>query len=173
MYFGEYLLREKIISEKQLIDGLLQQLDETPSLLSILYNELGVSDKKILEVTKELIEGKVDLFSLQQTKKSFDDQIFRQGIELQKERRVQLGQILVGQGCFSWDDLEKHLSDYFAQTSQKHEAQGETSAESTGAGDDSGDPFSGISAAALESLRELGTLDDDLLRELQQLSAKS
>jgi hypothetical protein len=150
MYFGDYLVNEKIITTNQLLEALCFQLESMPSFFKILFEKQLVSSDKLLSLIKEHIKNDFDLISALESKKLLTKDQVNLIMQTQISQKIPLGQVLVKLQFISSMDLMNHLENYYKvkDTYGMKESSGDK--ESSEADNDN------ISDAALDSLRELG-----------------
>lgn len=162
MLFGRFLINKKAITEEQLIDALVEQMQSTPPLIKIL-SEVVDTGTLIKAVNLQLDEGK-SLYQVQSDCKVFSDTVFFDALEKQKMYKQPIGQILLSQGVIESKTLEELLMEFVANEQNFKESKPPVEENSS-----SDEPE--ISDAALESLKELvdgGTVDASALNKLKE-----
>ncbi len=151
MYFGDYLVKEKIINSNHLISALCFQLENMPSIIRLLYESHYVTADDLLSAITGQIKQDVDVLEvLQKSNKISLDQINELGLK-QISHKIPLGETLVKLNILSKPQLENHLDNYFKYKEKISENR--LSDQESNLGTDSNPD---INDAALESLRELG-----------------
>ncbi len=149
MYFGDYLVSEKIITTSQLLEALCFQLESMPSLFKILFEKKLVAPEKLLSLIKEHIKNDFDLISALETKKLLTKDQVNSIMQAQLSQKIPLGQALVKLQFLSSVDLSAHLENYY-KVKDTYGVKEEASTKNNDSANDQ------ISDAALDSLRELG-----------------
>lgn len=149
MYFGDYLVSEKIITTNQLLEALCFQLESMPSLFKILFEKKLVASEKLLSLIKEHIKNDFDLISSLESKNLLTKDQVNSIMQAQLSQKMPLGQVLVKLQFFTSVDLSTHLENYFKVKDTYGLKELSKTNESTNTNDH-------ISDAALDSLRELG-----------------
>lgn len=147
MYFGDYLVQKNVISYEQLLHALCFQIESMPSMVRIVIENKIIDSKNMLELLKKQAKDDLDILDLLMRDKLITEQKLAELEMQQVSYKVPLGEALVKLNFSSIDVVEKHLKEFYDQ--KFHLTAPETTAVST-------TPEVEISAAALESLRELG-----------------
>jgi hypothetical protein len=158
MYFGEFLLSKKLVSQEQLVVALVEQLESLPNLYSILLFDKEVAPEILLELIQKQLNTGLDLVALQEKFKLIQDKVFADALFIQNNKKRQLGQILIEKGYISIEVLKDSLNE-FLQTPQETTLTTQTTMKEEPQVED----------AALESLKELvssGQLDASALEGL-------
>lgn len=178
MFFGQYLIKEKVIDGDQLVQAIVHQQESMPSLFRVLFENKILSTDKLVDTINTLAEKRKDLVSLilEENLVSMDDLSKAQNI--QNINGLTLGQALVDLNFLPVTDLEHHLTNYLTLKTEEVESEDEAPAESKPAlvEEKLQEPEVnelGISAAALESLKELGDIGATDLAELEGGSSKT
>lgn len=158
MSFFKYLVSHKKISSDLLIKALVYQQRNSLSLLDCLNENTNLSKEKILSLVVYAEDHQIDLKSAQERSSIIDKAHFDQAFRLFCDRLLPIGKICAEQGFISVADYEALLKDY--QSFREAPASSETEAQSLAEETSTEDPE--ISEAALESLRELGIIDEAL-----------
>ncbi len=146
MYFGEYLISKKKITNGQLIDALAKQVEEMPSLLRMLKSANVLKDDVIVDLIGEQARKETDLLAIIREKKVLTSDQINNLFKAQAENRRPLGMILVADGVLSEAEVNVLVDEYLTiDTNAKAKPMASAPSGS-----------SKISAAALESLKELG-----------------
>lgn len=117
MLFGDYLVQQKIISEQQLLEGLLEQLERTPSYAMACYQAKLLDAGQLLNVLKRQQLDSSDFFSAARALNAWPEEKTAQLIDVLRRQRLPLGEILVEKGALALKDLTRHLDEYLANTS--------------------------------------------------------
>ena len=163
MYFGDYLVNEKIITTNQLLEALCFQLESMPSFFKILFEKQLVSSDKLLGLIKEQIKNDFDLITVLESKNLLTKDQINLIMQIQVNQKMPLGEVLVKLQFISSTQLHDHLENYYkvkdTYGSKDHSAEIELNKENT-------NENSNISDAALDSLRELGIDVSELTSEI-------
>jgi len=185
MYFGEYLVQQKTISEEQLVEVLAYQIEALPSFLRVLKNEKLLQPQQILNLVEKQIEGSCDLLTIIRGENVLTNDQINNLFKKQCENKSPLGQLLLDLKYIKSDDLEKSLNSFIAleKTNEQRESLPvennieqvndlETENIDTQTEDNHIDPETGISSVALESLKALGEFNEEMVAELEGVEAK-
>ena len=141
MYFGDYLVQEKIIGEGQLIEALCYQLESMPSFIKLIYESKLINPNVLLEIIKKQIKNDSDVISVLLNGKYLTQDQVNELTQKQLSMRLPVGEALVKLGHLNEQHLTSYLQQYFSAK------------DSLGTQVDSSVD---VNDAALESLRELG-----------------
>jgi hypothetical protein len=157
MYFGEFLIEKKIISEEQLLDALVFQLEHLPSFLRVLREEKVFSPEDLFRLIQTQLENDTDLITVIKNEKKLDEKRLDDLYQKQFLKRKMLGSVLVELKIVQQTDIEKSLHEFLRvkDTLPKKE---KTIPVATPAPTKVVEVE--ISQAALDSLRELGMTED-------------
>lgn len=110
--FGEHLVDLNFITEAQLVEALVTQMREVPSVVEIIYDHQLLSHDQILSILKkQQIEG-TDFRTTANDLGVWTEELAESiHAELRKIRRP-IGEILVSLGCLSLDQLTSSLDSY-------------------------------------------------------------
>jgi hypothetical protein len=167
MYFGKYLLDQKIITASQLIEGMATQFESQPSLLRLLSSSGYLSDEKIVNLIGETLLNHKSLVDTLVEQNVLDDEKVGALLGERSVKGVGLGQSLITLGYLNIAELDNALKAYISVNStQEEELAPEPEPEPEPEPGPEPEPakVSNISAAALESMKELG-LSSDLVKE--------
>ncbi|MFN8369131.1 MAG: hypothetical protein U0T83_00740 [Bacteriovoracaceae bacterium] len=112
MYFGEFLLKTKLITKEQLLDALIYQLDYMPSLLSVLRENKLLNDEDILKLVNFQIEENIDLITAIKKLKLLDKDKIDLLLFKQSDKRIPIGQILIMKGALTLNSLQFCLNSF-------------------------------------------------------------
>lgn len=171
-FFGKFLIEKKIVDPGAVISALSTQMESQPSTLRILKEKKLLDDAKIVEVIAYTSNTGKSLISVLKEKNLLsDDQI----IEVAAERTrggMSFAEALLQHSNVGVSQLQELLKEYESLPKNQTETKLEeaapvsievTATESGGDGDDGG-----ISATALESLKELGMMDESEIAALEK-----
>ncbi len=170
MYFGEYLLEKGMLNEDQLVDTLACQIEQLPSFLSLIKNNNILSNKEILNIVEKQIKNKTDILDIIRKDDILSNEKIKELFTLQMKNKKTLTEILVEKNIVSLDKIEVAIKDYIEVKKNTPNVLADipTQNDSKEASvDDVSSGESNISAAALESLKELGLSDQNEISELE------
>lgn len=110
--FGEYLVEQNLISKHELVNVLLEQIKNIPSMAECVYDAKLLSDDDLLETLKYQASNYVDLLSALKALNKWNEVLEKKIKIHMQEKRIPLGQLLVKQGKIEFDALAKHLDDF-------------------------------------------------------------
>ncbi len=151
MYFGDFLIEEKVISSEQLVEALCLQVENMPNLLRVIINLKLIKSEEMLEVLKFCSAESKDVFTYLKEKGVLNQTSLDIISNELNKSKIPLGEILLGLKIISSSELEKHLSKFKEKNIELQQAE-KLKVESATKEDSSAE----LSEAALESLRELG-----------------
>lgn len=160
MSFFKFLVDQKKVSPELLLKALIHQQTHSPTLLECLADHPKCSPDDLLQLVAYAQEKHLDLKSSQEKMGVIDESIFSQAIKKYSDKLLPIGRICAELSFISvseYENLLKEFQDY-------RPAQGDEMVSSPGPEEktqESAEPE--ISEAALESLRELGIMDDSLV----------
>ncbi len=149
MYFGDYLVSQKVITNEQLVLSLIFQIESLPSIYQIIFDEKLVQAEMFLEFLKnEAKDGKLDLIGQLKSRKIITEDKIQEYYLKQISKKIPLGEVICRLNFSTPDTINFHLKNFydnkFHEIQDKEDKKVEATAEVE------------ISAAALESLKELG-----------------
>lgn len=159
MYFGEFLLYKKVLTEEQLLDALIYQVENLPSFLRVLKSEKLLSSSEIMKLVQLQYEKSSDLLKVIRSEKKLSEDNIADLYQIQASKRKMLGSVLVELKILDASNVEKLLHEYLRDkdklevTPKKVEKiipileKAEVK----------------MSSAAIESLKELGMWSEELL----------
>lgn len=113
--FGEYLVEHNIISEEVLVEALISQIKQLPSVTEIVFEQKLLDVKDLLSVFRQqshkhcgFIEAAMDLGYW---KPEISAEVDKQAAE----RRIPLGELLVKQGTVKMEQITKALDEFFGE----------------------------------------------------------
>ena len=116
-YFGEFLVEKKLIQSSALIDALICQIEDLPSIPRIIKDEKLLSDDQIMQVFIHQQKHQCEFLSACQTLGYLNHNIINKLESNLKNRRKPLGEILVSLNLLDLKNLTKAL-DEFLSTAQ-------------------------------------------------------
>lgn len=164
MSFFKFLVEQKKVSPELLLKALIYQQTHSPSLLECLTDHSKCSSDDLLRLVVYAQENHLDLKSAQEKMNFLDKMIFSQAIKKYSDQLMPLGRICAELNFISiaqYEDLLREFQEHGDETSSK--ASDLLSVESTAQEAQENQAEPEISEAALESLRELGIMDDSLV----------
>lgn len=143
MYFGDYLVQKNVISYEQLLQALCFQIESMPSMIRIVIDNKIVDAKEMLELLKLQAKDDLDILEILKNKNKLTKDKITELEMKQVSFKVPLGEALVKLKFSTMETIENHLKEFYDQKFHlSNEPQSVNEVE--------------ISAAALESLKELG-----------------
>jgi hypothetical protein len=176
MFFGEYLVEKKIIDEKQLVKALIEQFKSIPSLLQVIHDNNALDEQSLVKVLNLQFQDKSDIISAIQKMNALPVEKLTELIKTQISFKKPLGEVLVDLKFANVSDVRTGLEQYITTLGDIDETpiisetagvQVASSIEPVAVASPESDTGSAVNSAALESLRELGMLDEDALAELK------
>jgi hypothetical protein len=163
MFFGKYLLDQKIITASQLIEGMAYQFESQPSLIRLLSSSNYLSDEKIIDLIGKTILNHKSLVETLTDKKILQDEKIAELLGERSLKGLGLGQSLINLGYLKITDLDAALKKYISIDKLEENRKGEVNKISPIKElEASSQPEEFISQAALDSLRELGLSEESL-----------
>ena len=171
MFFGEFLLMKNIISEEQLLDALIFQVENLPSFLRVLKEEKLLSSSEIVRVIQKQLLQKTDIVSILREENIVDEPTIKKLYQRQVEGRKMLGRALVELKMIEQSVIEKMLFEFLQIKDNLQKNIQQESAEKTKESvketvDEKVTEKKSnleISDAALESMKELGLSIEEFL----------
>jgi hypothetical protein len=157
MFFGEFLIAKKVISEDQLLDALTYQIEHLPSFMRVLREEKIISSAELFRMIKVQMETNSDLIGVLRDENKIDEQKLHQIFSKQASSRKMLGEVLVELRITDQSTVENMLYDFLRDKENLKTLKLERQVESVKQLPKEVE----ISEAALESLRELGMVFDE------------
>ncbi len=154
MYFGEYLISNKVISEEQLLEALIYQLEHTPSFLRVFRDEKIVDTAEIFRLILKQLKSNSDFVDIIKSEKILNDSQIESLYMKQVENRKMLGAVLVELKILKASEVENMLLS-FIKIKDQPSSEPKVDTVSTVQ----------INNAALESMKELGLSIDGLVTE--------
>ncbi len=155
---------KKLLSADQALEVSITYLKNMPSLLEVIKKESILSSDKVMELyCRAGIEQK-SFYHIFKEYSGLTGDDFSQVLKSQQLRGRSLGEIVVQLGYLPQDKWDSALRDYVKSDNTKEETQVETEPPASSATDVG---IGSISAAALESLKEVGGFDPEELKNLE------
>jgi hypothetical protein len=158
MFFGEFLILKKAINEDQLLDALTYQVEHLPSFMRILREEKLIPSDVLFRLIQVQFETNSDLIGVLRDENKIDETQLHNLFAKQASKRKMLGEVLVELKIMDQSNVENMLYDFLRDKENLKTLNTEKQIESVKAVSQSVE----ISEAALESLRELGMVMDDM-----------
>lgn len=117
--FGEFLVEKNLIKEEQLLDALLVQIDEQPSIARLIFQNNILSIPQILDVLKSQMENKMSFLGAAETFSFWDSQKEVKVKKLISSHKIPLGEILVKKKLVDLGTLTKYLDEFFGELSRQ------------------------------------------------------
>ncbi|MBT7609224.1 MAG: hypothetical protein HN576_05680 [Bacteriovoracaceae bacterium] len=168
MYFGKYLLDQKIITTSHLIEGMAAQFESQPSLLRLLSSSGFLKDEQIVDLIGETLSNNKSLVETIIEKNILDEKKIGQLLDERTARGLGLGQTLIKLGYLEISEFDIALKKY-TSTNEQDNSSYEFKKKSTEIKTEEPERKKEevelnfepeISKAALESLKELGISND-------------
>jgi hypothetical protein len=113
-YFGEFLVEKKAIKSDQLIEALIEQMNQQPLLVEIVWKKKLLPAEKIVQVFHYQQDNQVEFIQACKSLALWNSEMESViGSEL-NQVRLPLGQVLIKKGCIQLKDLTKYLDEYLA-----------------------------------------------------------
>jgi uncharacterized protein involved in tolerance to divalent cations len=158
MYFGDYLIKKKVISYDQLLQALCYQLENLPSLIRLVWEAKIINSDELLVMLKSQIQSDSDILTMLKNSKKIDDQKIAEIEMIQMSKKIPLGEVLVKMNYVNVELVNEALREFYDNKFHLEE-HSENKIDSKIVASSEVE----ISDAALESLRELGmSLDSGL-----------
>ncbi len=164
--FLKYLVDKKFINSEQALDVAIEYLEGRPSLLKTIKSEGIIESEKLMEIYFTSAIEKKSFYEVFSRDSGLIDEDLRQLFKAQHMGGKSMGQIIVDQGILPQEKWESALRDYLKDNEASDSATISTKAPKSETVAETAAP-AGISAAALESLREVSGLDPAQLSELE------
>jgi hypothetical protein len=116
-FFGEFLVEKKLINSSGLIEALLHQIEDLPSIPRIMKDEKILNDEQIIQVLVCQQKNHCEFLRACEMMGLIDDKIISQLESVFKAKRKPLGEILVSLNMIDIKNLTKAL-DEFLSTAQ-------------------------------------------------------
>jgi hypothetical protein len=113
-YFGEFLVEKKLIQSSALIDALICQIEDLPSIPRIIKDEKLLSDDQIMQVFIHQQKNQCEFLSACQTLGFLNQGLISKLESNLKNRRKPLGEILVSLNLLDLKNLTKALDEFLS-----------------------------------------------------------
>ncbi len=113
--FGEYLIEKNIVTEDQLVDALVDQIREEPSICEITYSEKLLTTSQILSILSLQTKEKLTFIDSAKKLKAWNPDIEKKISEILQKKRIPIGQILLKKGGANFDQLINALDEFLAE----------------------------------------------------------
>lgn len=155
MYFGEYLVQKKIISDDQLLNVLCFQLESLPSIIRLIWDAGIINSSELLNLIKSQVQSDTDIISILLKENKISRDKMNELELLQVSKKVPLGEAVVKLKFASVSAVNEALKEYYDNKFHLQNTVSAPSVEKTTIKEEVQ-----MNSAALESLKELGmTLD--------------
>lgn len=157
MFFGSYLVSEGIIDEEVAIKAAINQVESCPSFLSLVY-ELELLEKdKILKILNQCEVEKLSFSAICKREGHLNSNDYNHVLDLLSSKANNYSKILIENygvdGNILKENFDKFIENQSSSKVEVNEAKANVKEKS-------------INSAAIESLKELGTLSDEEIRKL-------
>lgn len=164
--FLRFLLDNKVVDEKKLLEAVIEQYESMPSLLRVLKEDEILNPNELLNLLIESISGNSTVYEVLKKEGRLTPDDLKNLVESQNAKAKSLGTILVEKGFVDRDKFDLALRDY-SKTEKAEPVQEKATVEKpVEKKEPSAAPA--ISAAALESLKAVGGFDPSQLEELEE-----
>lgn len=162
MSFLTFLTSNNNLSHEKILEALIIQQKRSTSLLEILSRDQSVSAKEILDLVAYAQAKNIDLQAAQKKLKIIAEAVFDEVFLNYSKGLSPIGKICVDLGFLSIEQYAKLLTEFqdFQELQEPSVETIESGTEQTVISEEATSDEPEISAAALESLRELGIMDD-------------
>lgn len=120
MLFGEFLIEKKLITEQQLLEALVAQVRETPTLLEMVLELKLIESSELLKIVTTQFSRKIEFQAACREHGQWSNDL---AVRLEQEtlkRRRPIGEFLLGKKFISIDDLNRILDEYVAHRAKEH-----------------------------------------------------
>lgn len=121
--FGEYLVEKEVLSSKDLVGCLMEQVERLPSLHKIIFENKFLDEDKILKAIAFQHQAITDFRSALKHYGFWTIELESKVNSILNQHKIPLGKILVEQGYLEQDELVDHLDKFlseFAETNINH-----------------------------------------------------
>lgn len=167
-FFGKFLIEKNVVNAGEVINALSTQMESQPSTLRILKEKNLLDDSKIVEIIAYTSNtGKSLISALKEKNLLSDEQI----IEVASERTkggMSFAEALLEHSKVDAKQIQDLLAEYESLPKDQAEVQLDKPAATVEVSSSSTGGEGEINAAALESLKELGMMDESEIAELEK-----
>jgi len=167
-FFGKFLIEKNLVNAGEVINALSTQMESQPSTLRILKEKNLLDDSKIVEIIAYTSNtGKSLISALKEKNLLSDEQI----IEVASERTkggMSFAEALLEHSKVEAKQIQDLLAEYESLPKDQSEVQLDIPPTTVEVSSSSTDGEGEINAAALESLKELGMMDESEIAELEK-----
>lgn len=121
--FGEFLVEKNILSEEQLLELLMQQLRDLPTVGEVVFREKLLSTRDILRTMAHQTRQGIEFRTAARELGLWNDSIEKQVAEFSARKRMYLGQLVVNCGRATLPQMEALLDEYLVSVQQERKAQ--------------------------------------------------
>lgn len=114
-YFGHYLVEKKIISEEQLANALVEQINSLPSIVKIIFDNKLLSAQQILKIISLQADKKVETKQACIELGLWSDSIENSILTYTNQIRPPLGHLLIKHSAIDLTKLTKALDEYLSE----------------------------------------------------------
>ena len=112
MFFGDFLVQKKMISEQDLVEALVRQLSTTPPLLKILKDSGDFRDSDLIGLVKEQVNSGLEIKSLLLKMNVVSEENLQEYLNQQHNARLPVGQILIEMGRINVEECQVALEEF-------------------------------------------------------------
>jgi len=113
-FFGEYLVEKGLIEKSQLVDALIEQIEQQPSIVRCVRDGNLLSTDEILETLKFQIEHQLSFLEAAKKLSFWTEEKTAALVTGLSVNRLPLGEILVSKKILDVVTLTRALDDFFA-----------------------------------------------------------
>ncbi|EQC49539.1 hypothetical protein M899_3125 [Bacteriovorax sp. BSW11_IV] len=162
MFFGSYLVQKGFISEDVAIEASYLQAESTPSFIRAVSEKKLLSGQEILDVLNKCENEKMSFSAVCKRDGVLSSDKFSDAFSYVQEKSLNFANILMERFNVDGEELKKHFNSFKEANHTNLADSDNVEIQKVDAVEN--DSF--ISSAALESLKELGTLSDAEIAEL-------
>jgi hypothetical protein len=122
--FGEYLVDKNLISEKQLLDALILQIEEQPSVVKIVRDLGLLNQEQILQVLKKQTIDRISFIEAAKTFSLLNEESILKIFNDLASKRTPLGEMLIRTNSLDLTTLTRALDDFFGDDTRDKEKVG-------------------------------------------------
>ena len=114
-FFGQFLVEKKIITEDVLLESLIEQIENSQSVLKISFEKKLIPQKNILEILSVQQKEGCDFKSAAKQLNFWNDSFDKTIMDILKVTRKSLGEILINNGKIDLKKLTESLDEFLSQ----------------------------------------------------------
>ncbi len=113
--FGEYLIEKNIVTEEQVLEALIDQMRNLPSLCEIAYDHALMKKADILKSVAVQMKLGLDFKRACQSEKLWNETIEAEVNKVLRTKKRPLGEILLQKNIISAEELTRALDEFLSQ----------------------------------------------------------